>query len=82
MNAFDVVIVPDFSGKAKTTFEARTLYFLASWLECAGKSREFPLHLACIGEPPESVRALAKQCDARISLHAPMGEDVGVFANK
>jgi hypothetical protein len=80
--AFDVVIVPDFSGRARLTFEARTLYFLASWLEFAGKSRAFPLHLACIGEPTVAVRALAERCNARISIHEPMGPRLGVFANK
>lgn len=82
MQPFDVVIVPDFSGRAKLTFEARTLYFLASWLEFAGESRAFPLHLACIGEPTAAVRALAEKCGARISRHEPMGSDLGVFANK
>lgn len=82
MQCFDVVIVPDFSGRARATFEARTLYFLASWLEFAGTSRDFPLHLACIGEPPESVRALAAKARARISQHASMGDRLGVFANK
>lgn len=43
--------------------EARALFFLASWLErgCA-----FPLHLACVGEPPSSVRALAAAAGARV----------------
>lgn len=82
MQPFDVVIVPDFSGSASPTFEARTLYFLASWMEFAGESRAFPLHIACIGEPPATVRALAGRCGARISLHQPMGDKLGVFANK
>jgi hypothetical protein len=79
---FDVVIVPDFSGRASATFEARTLYFLASWLEFTSDSRSFPLHVACIGEPPRTVRELAKRCGARISLHEPMPPNLGVFANK
>ncbi len=82
MPVFDVVIVPDFGGRAKLTFEARTLYFLASWIEFAAASRGFPLHVACIGEPPPSVRLLAERCGARISLHQPMGDQLGVFANK
>ena len=48
----DVVTVPDFSGQAARTFEARTLLFLASWMANAGKARSWPLHLACIGQPP------------------------------
>lgn len=82
MQSFDVVIVPDFGGRARATFEARTLYFLASWLEFAGVSREFPLHVACIGEPPRSVRELAAKARARISQHTSMGDSLGVFANK
>lgn len=82
MKRFDVVLVPDFSGRASATFEARTLYFLASWLEFAGASRRFPLHIACIGDAPASVRALARKADARISQHAPMSAELGVFANK
>lgn len=82
MEPFDVVVVPDFSGRSSITFEARTLYFLASWLEFADANGSFPLHLACIGEPPASVRALAERCGAHISLHAPAPEYLGVYANK
>lgn len=82
MDAFDVVIVPDFSGRARVTFEARTLYFLASWIEFSGKSSQFPLQIACIGEPPATVRELARRANARISLHEPMTKRLGVFANK
>jgi hypothetical protein len=81
-SAFDVVIVPDFSGKASVTFEARTLYFLASWMEFAGDAGRFPLHLACIGEPPASVRELARRCGAIISLHDKASAELGVYANK
>jgi len=80
MSAFDVVIVPDFSGTARVTFEARTLYFLASWLEYAGASRRWPLHLACIGEPPSAVRRLAERASAIISVHPRAA--LGVYANK
>lgn len=69
---FDVITVPDFSGQQNGVFEARTLVFLASWLEYAGTSREFPLHLACIGQPPASVRRLAARCNARITIHEPL----------
>ena len=69
---FDVITVPDFSGRDDTVFEARTLVFLASWLENAGTSRAYPLHLACIGSPPASVRRLAARCDARITIHEPL----------
>jgi len=68
---FDVITVPDFSANA-AVFEARTLVFLASWLENAGAAREFPLHLACIGTPPASVRRLAARCGARITIHEPL----------
>ena len=72
MSGADVVTVPDFSGAAAELFEARSLLFLGSWLENAGAARAWPLHLACIGEPPPSVRALAERCGARISLHEPI----------
>lgn len=67
---FDTVVVPDFLSSA-AAFEARTLLFLASWMEHAGLARSFPLHLACIGEPPASVRWLAQRAGARVSVHAP-----------
>jgi hypothetical protein len=70
--AFDVVIVPDFDGPRAYDFVLRTLFFLASWLENAGRAREFPLHVACIGEPPPSVQWLAERCRARISIHPPL----------
>lgn len=69
---FDVVTVPDFSPRGGNVFEARTLVFLTSWLENAGASRHFPLHLACIHEPPTSVRRLAEACGARITVHEPL----------
>jgi hypothetical protein len=78
----DVVLVPDFSGRAAVTFEARLLYFLASWIEYSGVCGKFPLHLACIGEPPRSVRQLADRCGARITLHPPAGPELGIYANK
>jgi len=31
--AFDVVVVPDFSGEKTIIFEVCTLFFLASWME-------------------------------------------------
>lgn len=82
MTGFDTVIVPDFSGKASVTFEARTLYFLASWLEYSKATAAFPLHLACIGEPPDSVKRLAERAQARISRHEPAAKNLGVYANK
>jgi hypothetical protein len=80
MTAFDVVIVPDFTGKATVTFAARTLYFLASWLEYSGVVGRWPLHLACIGEPPPAVRRLAHRAGAIISIHDKAA--LGVYANK
>jgi hypothetical protein len=74
----DVVTVPDFSGNARKKFEARTLYFLSSWLQNARTSRA-SVHLACIGEPPGSVVELADGV-ARISVHEPVSG--GAFRNK
>jgi hypothetical protein len=78
--AFDVVLVPDFSEPVSRRFEMMTLLFLASWLEFGGRSRDLPLHLACIGEVPESVRFLADRCRAKITTHSPLL--LGAFANK
>lgn len=69
---FDVITVPDFSQPARAVFEARTLVFLATWIEHAGESRGFPLHLACIHEPPKSVRRLAEACGASVTVHEPL----------
>jgi hypothetical protein len=79
---FDVVTVPDFSGSRARAFEARTLLFLASWLENAGPARTFPLHVAGIGEAPASVRWLADRCGARVTTHLPLGGGIGLSANK
>jgi hypothetical protein len=78
----DVVVVPDFRPEVARTFEARTLFFLASWLERAGRARDFPLHLACIGEPPRSVRWLGERCGASITVHRPVGAERRGTSNK
>lgn len=52
-------------------FEYRTLFFLASWIETAHLQTRCQLHLACIGNPPESVKYLAKQAHANITIHEP-----------
>jgi hypothetical protein len=82
MSAVDVVTVPDFRGPAARLFEARALAFLGSWLENAGAARAWPLHLACIGEPPPSVRALAERCGARVTLHEPVAAGLAPTRNK
>jgi len=72
MRSFDVITVPDFSTGGTAVFEARTLVFLATWAERAGTSRGFPLHVACIGEPPSSVRRLAGRVGASVTVHEPL----------
>ncbi len=79
---FDVVVVPDFAGSLARTFEARTLLFLGSWLENAGAAQAYPLHVACIGEPPPSVRAMAGRCQAALTIHEPIRANQGRNANK
>lgn len=69
-------------GEQARVYEARTLLFLASWIENAGSARDFPLHVACIGEPPASVRWLAKRCDAELSVHRPLDAGCGRYSNK
>lgn len=78
----DVIVVPDFSGSAAERFEVRTLLFLGSWLCHAGASRAWPLHLACIGAPPASVRRLAERAGASVTTHDPMPEPMPRTANK
>ncbi len=82
MSAIDVVIAPDFAGSAAPIFEARTLLFLGSWLEYAGASRDWPLHLACIGEPSKRVRELAEKCKASVTVHESLNTPDNVFLNK
>ncbi|MDR7485186.1 MAG: hypothetical protein QN187_07625 [Armatimonadota bacterium] len=78
----DVITVPDFTGPALPRFELRTLLFLGSWLRHRGASRTWPLHLACIGEPPASVRHLAALAGASVTVHAPMPEPYPATGNK
>ncbi|MDR7485185.1 MAG: hypothetical protein QN187_07620 [Armatimonadota bacterium] len=80
--AVDVVTVPDFDGPAATRFELYTLLFLAAWVEHQGASRTWPLHLACIGEPPASVRRLAEEAGASVTVHDPLLLTPGRTSNK
>lgn len=81
--AFDTVIVPDFRSPDRVgRFEPQTLLFLASWMEHAGAARHWPVHVACIGEPPQSIRMLAEQCGALVSVHDSPDAGVGSFSNK
>ncbi len=81
--AFDTVIVPDFRDATRVgRFEPQTLFFLASWIEHAGDARDWPVHIACIGEPPTSVRRLAEQCGGRVSIHKSKEDQLGRFGNK
>lgn len=67
----DVIIVPDFSSARASVFEIRTAYFLYTWIKNAGRAKEFPLHIACIGDPTQRIRDLAKKAGARITIHEP-----------
>lgn len=80
--AFDIVIAPDFTTDTHIVYEIRTLFFLASLLEFGGKSRHFPLHIACIGEPPASVVWMAEIYGAEITLHEPQPPVIRGFPNK
>lgn len=68
---YDIVTVPDFAGSRPDVFEIRTLFFLASWLASGNHRSRVRLHLACVGEPPHSVRRLADRAGAVVSVHAP-----------
>lgn len=78
----DVITVPDFSSEAASRFELRTLLFLGSWMEHRGGSRSWPLHLACIGEPPASVRRLAARAGAVVTVHEPFDRSYPAPCNK
>lgn len=69
---FDVITVPDFTEGDTAVFEARTLVFLASWAESSAAVRGYPLHVACIGEPPASIRRLADRVGASVTVHEPI----------
>lgn len=71
MAEYDIVTVPDFAGARPDVFEVRTLFFLASWLASGNAGSGVRLHLACVGEPPASVRWLAEEAGAIISVHEP-----------
>ena len=81
MIACDVITVPDFSAKS-VAFEARTLFFLASWIDKVGANSKHTLHVACIKEPPQSVRRLAQQAGAIITVFPPSDLVTGSFSNK
>ncbi len=68
-NALDIITVPDFEAERCKLFEYRTLFFLASWIETRHLHTKCRLHLACIGQPPETVRYLADKAGADISVH-------------
>jgi hypothetical protein len=82
VSSVDVITVPDFAGPAASRFAFRTGLFLSAWLRHEGASRRWPLHLACIGEPPAAVRHLARQAGAAITVHAPVDPDWPRACNK
>ena len=61
-------------------FEARTLFFLASWIEASVHSCMPDLTLACIGNPPLRVVRLAEQAGADVEIGARAAR--GSTANK
>lgn len=68
----DVVTVADFDGPAAARFEMHALLFLEACGRHRGASRAWPLHLACIGEPPRSVRRMADRVGAEVTVHEPL----------
>jgi hypothetical protein len=78
------VIVPDFAGPRPLVFEARTLFFLASWAEMFGTrgGTHIRAHVCFVGEPPASVVQLAARIRVGWSVHEPFLPDYGGFANK
>jgi hypothetical protein len=82
MSTIDVITVPDFSRDAAPRFELRTLLFLGAWLRHQGASRAWPLHLACIGDPPPGIRRLAERAGAAITIHARVDQRWPSACNK
>jgi hypothetical protein len=80
-DGIDIITVPDFST-GHHRFEARTLFFLGSWIDCGPKRFPCMLHLACVGQPPESVRILAQRAGATLSFHDPVPWGEGGYVNK
>jgi hypothetical protein len=74
---FDVVIVPDFLGSRAHVQEGQAILFLSNWLQEYGNEARLPLHLACVGDPPATVRRLADRAGARLSSHAPISIQAG-----
>jgi hypothetical protein len=81
-SSLDVVTVPDFDGPRRDRFELRALVFLGCWMEFAGPARAFRLYLACIGEPPASVRWLAARAGAQVEVHTPLASATWRGMNK
>lgn len=78
----DVVTVLDFQGPAAPRFEMHALLFLAAWRRHEGASRQWPLHLVCIGSPPASVVRLAEATGARIVAAPPLVINATRTSNK
>ncbi len=74
---FEVTSSADFTDwNRAAVVEARTLFFLAAWLRVARRTRGgldgLPrLHLACVGEPPDTVAWLARRTKVVVSIHQP-----------
>lgn len=80
--SFDVVTVPDFRPGPRPGFETRSLFFLAGWIESGGAASGIPLHLVCIGEPPVSVRRLAEEANASVTVRNPLEAEERSTSNK
>ncbi|MDQ7841250.1 MAG: hypothetical protein RDU83_09520 [bacterium] len=78
----DVVVVADFEGASSPRFELHCFLFLAAWMTHHGASRAWPLHLACVGEPPQSVRRTADRVGAEVTVHRPLVINTKRTSNK
>ena len=68
----DVVTVVDFRSSHTSRYEALVLLFMASWIQNAGLCRANPLHIAYLGEAPDSVIRMAQHVHAQLHCVAPM----------
>lgn len=68
----------DFAAAARA--EAQALFFLAAWRRYA--AGRLPLSVTCVGDPPDTVLALAERCRAVIEHREPLVLGNGTVFNR
>ncbi|MDR7420339.1 MAG: hypothetical protein QN178_15665 [Armatimonadota bacterium] len=67
-----MVVVADFDGPQAGKFGLLVQVFLASWMDHRGASRDWPVHVVSIGEPPAAVVSMARRAGAAIVRVPPL----------